>query len=101
MKRIARVNEFHRLQTLKRCEEADSRYDRIQAQRQQLIEKHREEVKSSLIRKHEIADAMDTMRITNDFSILDKIFAKQKKGKEMSMKSHKGDEEEEAAPAVE
>ncbi len=101
VKRIARVNEFHRLQTLKRCEEADSRYDRIQAQRQQLIEKHREEVKSSLIRKHEIADAMETMRITNDFSILDKIFAKQKKGKEMSMKSHKGDEEEEAAPAVE
>jgi hypothetical protein len=91
VERIARVNEFKRLQTLKKIEEADSRYDRIHLERSIMINKHREEVKSSLCRKHEINDAMETMRINNDFTLLDRLFAKNQKKKTVG----KGDDEKE------
>lgn len=93
VERIARVNEFKRIQTLRRIEEANNRYETIQSARQALLNKHREEVKNSLIRKHEISDAMELMKITNDFSLLDKIFTQKKS------KTHTGGKaEEEEAP---
>lgn len=90
VERIARVNEFRRLQTLQKIEAQDLKYATIQFQRRQLMEKHNEEAKQSLIRKYEISDAMERMRMTNDFTLLDKLFEKKKKDK----KSGKGDDEE-------
>jgi hypothetical protein len=40
--------------------------------------RYRSEQKKSLIRKHEIADAMEDMRVTGDTRMLDKIFAQDK-----------------------
>jgi hypothetical protein len=80
VERIARVQEFKRLQTLKKIQESDARYDKIQAGKQDLLLKRLEETKNSLCRKHEISDAMESMRISNDFGMLDKLFAK-KQGK--------------------
>ena len=76
VERIARVNEYKRLQTLKKIEDANLRYDVIQARKDELNKKHRDEVKSSLTRKHQINDAMEAMRVANDFTALDKLFAK-------------------------
>lgn len=74
VERTARVNEFKRLQTLKRIEDADKRYDNILDQKKDLMNRYRQEEKKSLTRKHAIADAMDLMRVTGDFSLLDKAF---------------------------
>lgn len=81
VERVARMNEFHRLQTLKRIEDAENRYDNIQRQRHEILCKHKDEVKMTLTRKHEISHAMDQMKISNDFSMLDKLFiGKKNKG---------------------
>lgn len=74
VERTARVTEFNRLQTLKRIEDADKRYDNMLDQKKDLMKRYRQEEKKSLTRKHAIADAMDQMRVTGDFSLLDKIF---------------------------
>ena len=90
VERIARVNEFRRLQTLQKIEAEDLKYATIQFQRKQMMDKHNEEAKQSLIRKYEISDAMERMRLTNDFTLLDKLFEKKKK---MDKRS-RGDEDE-------
>jgi hypothetical protein len=53
-------------------------YAQIKAQKAELLAHHRAEVKDSLNRKHEIANAMEQMKITNDFTLLQKVFEKQK-----------------------
>lgn len=78
VERVARMNEFHRLQTLKRIEDAEDRYENIQRQRHEILCKHKEDVKFSLTRKHEIANVMEQMKISNDFSMLDKLFVNKK-----------------------
>lgn len=88
VERVNRMNEFHRLQTLQSIINADLRYEKIQEQRMELLRRHREETKHSLCRKHEIANAMDVMRVTNDFSLLDQLFS-DKKGKK---KRHKNED---------
>eukprot|EP01038_Epipyxis_sp_PR26KG_P009960 gene9960-13393_t len=82
VERVSRVNEFHRLQILQRIEAQDMKYEQIQAQREELMRKHRDESKHSLIRKHEISSVMDTMRMTNDFTLLDKLFATKSRKKD-------------------
>jgi len=74
VERQARVNEFKRLQTLKRIQDDDRRYDEILGQKKELMKKYRMEEKRSLTRKHAISDAMDLMRVTGDFGLLDKVF---------------------------
>lgn len=78
VERVARMNEFHRLQTLKRIEDAENRYENIQRLRHEILCKHREDVKTSLTRKHEISNVMEQMKISNDFSMLDKLFVSKK-----------------------
>ena len=98
VERIARVNEYKRLQTLKKIEEANLRYDVIQTRKDELNRKHRDEVKSSLTRKHQINDAMEAMRVANDFTALDKLFAKKpEKGK--AKDDDKDDEKQEKVAA--
>jgi hypothetical protein len=63
---------------LKRIEDAENRYDGIQRQRTEIEYKHKEEVKLTLTRKHELSNVMDQMRISNDFSMLDKLFVSKK-----------------------
>lgn len=75
VERVARMKEFQRLQTLQRIENEDLRYENIVAQREEMLKKHRDEQKHSLIRKHEIGNAMEIMRCSNDFSLLDKLFS--------------------------
>lgn len=60
--------------------------------RHELLNKHNEEAKTALIRKHEIADAMERMRMTNDFTLLDKLFASKKKDKKNLAATAKTDE---------
>lgn len=79
VERVARINEFQRLQTLKAIHEADMRYENIQKQKDELMRRHREESKQSLNRKHAISNAMDLMRVTNDYTLLDQLFTEKKK----------------------
>ena len=96
VERVSRVHEFQRLQSLRRIEEQEARYNSIQEKKAELAKKHLEEVKASLTRKHEIAEAMNTMRITNDFSMLDKLFAKKSKKEKRGGKQDDGDGDERA-----
>jgi hypothetical protein len=69
---------------LKKIEDEDLKFEQNIERKAELLRKHREEQKNALVRKHEISDAMATMRITNDFTLLDKLFAKQSKGKDLN-----------------
>ena len=55
------------------------------------MDKYRAEQKRTLTRKHEIADAMETMRVTGDTKLLDRIFNSDKGNSTGQME---GDEEE-------
>ena len=79
IERQARVNEFKRIATLGKIYEEDMNYANIKKAKADLLARQREEQRDNLNRKHEIADAMDLMRITNDTSILQKVFEKQKR----------------------
>lgn len=92
VERVARMNEFNRLQTMQAIAEADMRYERIQSQKDDLMRRHREEAKSSLTRKHAISNAMDLMRVTNDYTLLDQLFS-DKKSKRKKNKTGQGDDE--------
>ncbi len=94
VERTARQMEFRRLQTLKRIEDADRRYEDIQSRKSDLMSKYRAEQKRSLTRKHQIADAMEMMKVTGDTKLLDKIFAE---GKTKAATTIKEEEEEEKA----
>lgn len=78
VERTARVTEFRRLQTLKRIEDDDMRFNDAKEKKRQLMLRYRAEQKKSLTRKHEIADAMEDMRVTGDTKQLDKIFSADK-----------------------
>lgn len=90
VERVARVNDFRRLQTLQRIQSMEDKYNQIQDEKYSMKTKQAEEAKKSLIRKHEITDAMDKMRVTNDYSILDKLFKK----KDMKATLDEDDEKE-------
>ena len=92
VERVARMNEFKRLQTLRKIEDNEDRYEGIQQQRKELLEKRREEMKYTMLRKHEVGEIMDLMRITNDFTLLAKLTVK--KAKPMTATGGKGDKEE-------
>ena len=97
IERQARVNEFMRLQTLSKIYDEDIRYASIKKQKTDLLSKQREETKDALNRKHEIAFAMEQMKITNDFTILQKVMEKQKnagKGQRATTSHHGGEEED-------
>ncbi|CAE7795160.1 unnamed protein product [Symbiodinium microadriaticum] len=94
VERVARMNEFHRLQTLQAIHEADMRYERIQEQKNDLMRRHREEAKQSLTRKHAIANAMDLMRVTNDYTLLDQLFTDKKSGRKKKSRGDDGDNED-------
>ena len=79
IERKARVDEFNRIKTLGKIYEEDMKSAGIKAAKEALLAKQRAEQKDNLNRKHEIADAMERMKITNDFTILQKVFEKQKK----------------------
>ena len=70
----------------------EERYESIQAQRKTLLEKRREEMKFSMLRKHEVSEIMDLMRITNDFTLLAKLSVK--KAKPSTSMGGKGDKDE-------
>lgn len=91
VERVARLNEFNRLQTLRRAHEEDLRYEKIQFDKLELQRRHREEAKASLIRKHAISNAMDLMRVTNDYTLLDQLFSDKKNRKKKSRKPDDAD----------
>lgn len=91
VERVARMNEFNRLQTVQAIAEADMRYEKIQEQKEDLMRRHREESKASLTRKHAISNAMDLMRVTNDYTLFDQLFA-DKKSKRKKNKGQGDDE---------
>lgn len=93
VERVARLNEFLRLQTMQRVHEADLRYEKIQYDKLELQRRHREEAKQSLTRKHQIANAMDMMRVTNDYTLLDQLFS-DKKNRRRTKKNDDGDGDE-------
>jgi hypothetical protein len=98
VERQARKNEFQRLTWLKKIESGDRKYEIIQGAKKKLDLQHEIEKKSSLIRKHEISDTMEKMRQTNDFTLLDKLFAK-KATKDNKSKRKEEDDKEETPPA--
>ena len=100
VERVARINEFQRLQTIKLINESDLRYEAMKKQQEELIKRHNDELKFSLIRKHAINNAMDLMRVTNDYSLLDKLFNEnkrnRKKDKNKTMNGYEENEGEDA-----
>mmetsp|Transcript_7259 Transcript_7259/g.7959 ORF Transcript_7259/g.7959 Transcript_7259/m.7959 type:complete len:524 (-) Transcript_7259:120-1691(-) len=78
VERVARMNEFRRLQILQKIYTEDNKYEDILNQKEEMLKKHAEEAKQSLIRKHEISDTMERMRMSNDFTLLDKLFSSRK-----------------------
>jgi hypothetical protein len=92
VERVARMNEFRRLQILQKIYTEDNKHEEIYKRKEDMLRKHGEEAKQSLIRKHEISDTMERMRMTNDFTLLDKLFASKKSKKER--KQGKGEEED-------
>jgi hypothetical protein len=96
VERVARMNEFKRLQTLRKIEDNEDRYEMIQAQRQNLLDKRREEMKYAMLRKHEVNEIMDLMRITNDFTLLAKLSVKKAKPATAHGKGDKDDGDEDA-----
>jgi hypothetical protein len=94
VERVARMNEFRRLQILQQIYTADNKYEDIKNQRREMLDKHNEEAKQAMIRKHEISDTMERMRMTNDFTLLDRLFAQRNK-KEKRVGTAKNDEEDE------
>ncbi len=87
--RIARATEYKRIQLVQKIEKEDMRFLKIRAEKAQLLQEHRDDVKRALTRKHQISDAMEQMRMTNDFSKLDQLFSTD------TGDDNKGDEEEE------
>lgn len=75
VERIARMKEFQRLQIAKRIEDDDLNYEKLLEQKEAILKRHREELKVALIRKHQIAAAMEEMKVTNDYTLLNKLFA--------------------------
>lgn len=73
--RVLRMQEFRRLQILQKIYNEDNKYEEICNKKLEMLKRHSDEAKNSLIRKHEIADTMDRMKMSNDFSLLDKLFA--------------------------
>lgn len=76
VERVARMQEFRRLQILQKIYSEDNKYEEIQGKKEEMLKRHSEDAKQALVRKHEIADTMDRMKMTNDFSLLDKLFVK-------------------------
>lgn len=73
VKKIQRMNEFRRLQIMKRIELDDMRYEQIISEKDEMLKKHLEEQRESMIRKHIVSETMEKMRVTNDFSLLSKL----------------------------
>lgn len=82
VERVSRMNEFRRLQTLSKIYNEDNKYEEITTRKLDMLKRHSEESKQSLIRKHEISDTMERMRMTNDYTLLDKLFINKKTKKE-------------------
>lgn len=78
VERVNRRVEFKKLQTLQKIYAEDHQFEEIMKQKKELYDKQKGAAKASLIRKHEIAEAMQQMKMTNDYSILDKLFNKKK-----------------------
>jgi hypothetical protein len=95
VERVARMNEFRRLQILQKIYTEDNKFEDIKNQRQEMLDKHNEEAKQAMIRKHEISDIMERMRMTNDFTLLDKLFARRNHTKEERAGTAKIDEDDE------
>lgn len=91
VERVARVQEFRRLQTLQKIYTEDNKYEEIQQKKLEMLRRHNDEAKLSLSRKHEISDTMERMRMTNDFTLLDKLFAA-KKNKQMRKTGGRGED---------
>jgi hypothetical protein len=78
VERVSRMNEFHRLQILQKIYNEDNKYEEINSKKLEMLKRHTDEAKHALVRKHEIAETMEKMKMTNDFSLLDKLFATKK-----------------------
>lgn len=91
VERVARMQEFRRLQTLQKIYTEDNKYEEIQQKKKEMLDRHNDESKQSLIRKHEIGDTMERMRMTNDFTLLGKLFAT-KKSKQTRKIGTRGDD---------
>lgn len=81
VERVARMNEFRRLQTLQKIYTEDNKFEEIKGKKEEMLRRHNDESKQSLVRKHEIGETMERMRMTNDFTLLDKLFVNKKGSK--------------------
>jgi len=74
VERINRQKEYQRLQLLKHLEDNDLKYENMLSEKEKMLQRHQDELKEALIRKHEITNTMELMRVTNDYTLLDKLF---------------------------
>ena len=83
------MEEFNRLQTLQKIADDDDRSSRIAQEKMDLMNKRKQQTTDALKRKHEIAMAMEQMRISNKFGNLESLL-KGKKGKKKKKKKSAG-----------
>lgn len=81
VQRIKRIDEFVRLQTLQKIQDDDDRSERIKAEKGMLIRQRKQAQLDSLLRKHQITQAMEQMRVTNKWTNIDVGGKKKKKKK--------------------
>ncbi|GMI63116.1 hypothetical protein ScalyP_jg1292 [Parmales sp. scaly parma] len=80
VQRIKRMDEFMRLQTMKKLQSDDARTVAIRSQKQNLGEERRKMAHENFLRKCVVKEAMDQMKITNKFIDIEEVLAK-KSGK--------------------
>jgi hypothetical protein len=80
VERIKRMNEFLRLQTLRKIERDDSRTAEIVSEKEHLLEERRLMAHENFQRKVWVKEAMDEMKVTNKFIDIEDVL-RRKSGK--------------------
>ena len=83
VERIKRMDEFMRLQTMKKLQSDDERTAAIRDQKRALGEQRRKMAHDNFLRKCAVKEAMDQMRISNKFVDIEDVLNK-KSGKPLS-----------------
>lgn len=76
VERIQKVDEYIRMQRLKKIAEEDEKSRAIKKKKQVLLEARRTFALESNRRKHNIAEAVEKMRVTNNWGSIDKLLGK-------------------------
>lgn len=73
VQRIQKVHEYNRIKVLNKIAQDDAKSKSIKLKKQVLIEARKNFALESQMRKHKIANAVDNMRVSNDWGAMEKL----------------------------